>query len=657
VTRRQLLPIVALCAAAAATAFAAPPASPETKPAKPPSPEEQSQSEAVAKLGAEIDKLRQSLQDKPQLLKLLPDVQIFYDAARYPLIYHEKNDAGKAKSLLQTGMERAALLAKGEAPWVVKGGPRGYLSKVDNSVQPYNFSVPKGYAPNDGKKYRVDFYCHVRDESLTELGFIGGTDQHPDRFQVNVYGRGCNASKFVAEMEPIEILDSLKSQYSIDEDRVVLTGFSMGGGSVWHLSVHYTDLFCATSPGAGFAETREFQHINDKDLAKIPWYEQKLWAVYDCPGYVVNLKQTPVISYAGELDGQKQAGDIMAAAYEKEGMKFERIWGPHFGHGYESTSKKALDQRLDELAAIGRNTAPTKISFATYTLRYNHMDWVQVDALGKHWTQARVDAESTDNTVTVKTTNVTALTLNFTNAMAAFPKGKDITFVIDGQSIAWPGAAAGSPHALSFTQTDGKWTLGAAATDTLIKRHGLQGPVDDAFLDRFIMVQPTGTPNNEAIGTWCDAEFPRALLDWHKDFRGEAPVKKDTEITDADIASSNLILWGDPGSNAILAKIADKLPIRWTRDKITVGKTDYPSDHNLPVLIYPNPLNPRHYIVLNSGITFREGVSISNALQNPKLPDYAIVDTTTPANNHTPGKIADAGFFDEQWKLQENGGR
>ena len=38
----------------------------------------------------------------------------------------------------------------------------------------------------------------------------------------------------------------------------------------------------------------------------------------------------------------------------------------------------------------------------------------------------------------------------------------------------------------------------------------------------------------------------------------------DTDVTDADIANSNLVLWGDPGSNKVLARIADKLPVKWT---------------------------------------------------------------------------------------------
>jgi len=62
------------------------------------------------------------------------------------------------------------------------------------------------------------------------------------------------------------------------------------------------------------------------------------------------------------------------------------------------------------------------------------------------------------------------------------------------------------------------------------------------------------------------------------------------------------------------------------------------------VLVYPNPLNPSKYIVLNSGLTFREAHYSTNSQQTPKLPDYAIVDLTTPPDARTPGKIALAGF-------------
>ncbi len=53
---------------------------------------------------------------------------------------------------------------------------------------------------------------------------------------------------------------------------------------------------------------------------------------------------------------------------------------------------------------------------------------------------------------------------------------------------------------------------------------------------------------------------------WRTQMRGDAPMKDDAAVTDADIAANNLVLWGDPQSNKVLARIADRLPIRWTAD-------------------------------------------------------------------------------------------
>src|SRR5437879_10436338 len=61
---------------------------------------------------------------------------------------------------------------------------------------------------------------------------------------------------------------------------------------------------------------------------------------------------------------------------------------------------------------------------------------------------------------------------------------------------------------------------------------------------------------------------------------------RSTQVDEKVIAGSNLILWGDPQSNKVLAKIADKLPIKWDDSK-----------PHVPVLIYPNPLNPKKYVV------------------------------------------------------------
>ena len=179
----------------------------------------------------------------------------------------------------------------------------------------------------------------------------------------------------------------------------------------------------------------------------------------------------------------------------------------------------------------------------------------------------------------------------------------------------------------------GSWGIATSLDGgPLAKRPGLQGPIDDAFWDRFIMVKPTGLPLHEATGKWVEGEMAHAIDHWRRQFRGEALVKTDAEISDADIAASNLVLWGDPASNKILAKIAEKLPLTWNAKELRLGEQAFDAAHSVAVMIYPNPLNPKKYVVLNSGFTFREYDYLNNARQVPKLPDYAMIDVNVPAD-------------------------
>ncbi|MBI4625651.1 MAG: hypothetical protein HY736_20825, partial [Verrucomicrobia bacterium] len=93
-----------------------------------------------------------------------------------------------------------------------------------------------------------------------------------------------------------------------------------------------------------------------------------------------------------------------------------------------------------------------------------------------------------------------------------------------------------------------------------------------------------------------------------------------------------------------------QLPLTWNEKELVFRGRTYNAAHHAPVLIFPNPLNPQRYVVLNSGIDFRDHAYGTNTLQIAKLPDYAIVDLREAPGPRWPGKIVDAGFFDEEWK-------
>ncbi|HET6406380.1 MAG TPA: prolyl oligopeptidase family serine peptidase [Chthoniobacteraceae bacterium] len=608
----------------------------------------------VTELGQNLAELKQN--------PMFADVAIFHKAVDWALRHDEFMDAkqaGPAKNLLAVGRKRADELKAGGTPsWVNTSSPRAYVSRIDGSVQPYGLVLPNDWQPGEKRQRPVLLWFHGRSENLTELAFVNGQMTAkaelavPGALIINLYGRFCNASKFAGEVDAFEALEDVARRTPIDRSRIGVAGFSMGGASVWHLSTHHPGLWCAASPGAGFAETAIYAGIFKEGKTPPPWWEQTLYNCYDATTYAANLANVALKAYSGELDPQKASADLMEKTLAEHGMKLDRLVGPQTGHKYESGTKKELETWLAARFSEGRKENPAKVDLVTYTLRYNRCDWVTIDSLGKHWDRAEVHAELVDEgTVRVTTKNVTALTLRFDKDPLPLDKTHPPRVIID--EVELKGPAVKAPWVASFQKVDGKWSSEPnSKAEALTKFHALQGPIDDAFLDRFIFVRPTGKPLNPIVGEWAMSELKRAITEWRRVFRGDAIVKDDTAITPEDIASANLVLWGDPASNTLIARVLKSLPLKWTQDSLEFGKAKLDAAHYAPVLIHPNPLNQKRYVVLNSSFTFRMGSRTSNSLQTPKLPDWALIDLRTPPSDTQPGLIYDAGFFNEDWRPQ-----
>jgi hypothetical protein len=600
-------------------------------------------------------------------------VQIYYNAVHYALKYDEFYDVKEvavAKKLLQQGHDRAKSLRDGKAPWNTSTGliVRGYRSKIDGSVQPYGLVVPSTYQAGTGLHHRLDLWFHGRGEKLTELNFVEGRSKDPGQFTpanafvLHPYGRYCNANHFAGEVDTFEAVEHARKHYPIDTNRISVRGFSMGGAACWNFAVHYPGLWASAAPGAGFSETPEFLRVFQGETLKLNDWQKKLLHWYDCTDWAGNLFNLPTVAYSGEIDKQKQAADIMGEAMLRDGLRLTHIIGPKTGHSYHPDSKIEINRRIDGIVAKGRDPFPKKVRMVTYTLRYNAVRWLAIDSLDQHWQESRVTAEvferNLNRDAVVHTKNVTAFTLSIPPGHCPFENRAKrlVNVVIDGQDVAGAEVESDKSWTSHFRKVNGQWGLFRYPTvndKELAKRHGLQGPIDDAFMSSFVMVKPTGKSANEKIAKWIDSEMAHAVDHWRKQFRGELKPIDDTQVDEKHIANMNLVLWGDPQSNKVLAKIADKLPISWQANVVLLHKQEYDARSHVPVLIYPNPLNPNKYVVLNSGFTFREYDYLNNARQIPRLPDWAVLDINQPRTSQRPAGIAAAGFFGEKWELPE----
>ena len=624
------------------------------------------------KLVADLESTEKWLKSAPAAFKgqdeklaLLPDIDVFHKAVRDALKHSEFQHArefGWAEELLAEARRRALALETGDFYWLRQHGPvvRGFRSKLDGSVQPYGLEIPDWYDFEHPRPTRLDFWFHGRGEKTNEVAFLqqrrkgGGKINPPDAIVLHPYARFSNANKFAGEIDCLEALEHVRQSYRIDEDRILVRGFSMGGAACWQFAVHYADRWAAAQPGAGFSETPDFlKTFQGETLTPKPW-EKTLWHWYDCTDWAINLSNLPTIAYSGELDKQKQAADMMEKALAEEGMQLVHLIGPGTGHKFHPETLADIEARLASIADRGRDRVPSSVRFTTWTLRYNTMFWLRVDGLTEHWQRARVSAEIREpNAVFVDVDGVEKFSLAFRAGECPLSTSLPPVVEINGQGIEAPRVLSDRSWEVSFEKDGAGWKIADGPATGLRKRHGLQGPIDDAFMDSFLMVRPTGQAANPKIGNWVAREMDHAITHWRQQFRGDARVKGDSEVNEEDIARHNLVLWGDPSSNALLAKIIDSLPIGWDGNSISVGaETFAASDHAL-AMIFPNPLNPERYVVLNSGFTYREYDYLNNARQTPKLPDWAIIDVRQPMTSQYPGGVPRAGFFDERWRLRE----
>jgi pimeloyl-ACP methyl ester carboxylesterase len=624
--------------------------------------------------GKEIQALGRHRSGRVQ--SLLPDVQIFWQAVHNALAdgeFFNPREIDAAFDLLREGRARAAALKANTTPWTDVHGliVRGYRSQLDDSVQPYGLVVPPSYTTAGNGKFRLDLWFHGRGETLSEINFLRdreknvGTFSPPDTIVLHPYGRYCNANKLAGEVDVFEAIASVKERYRIDDNRIVIRGFSMGGASTWHLAVHYPGLWAAANPGAGFAETPVFADVFHHEPLKPTWWERTLFHWYDATDWAGNLWHCPTVAYSGELDSQKQAADIMADALKKEGLDLVHVIGPKTKHQYHPQARVEVDRRIAELAERGREVVPESLRFTTYTLRYNHCAWITVDALDRHWQRARIEAHADEaGGLVFATDNIKAFTVRIPPGYAPIRASvqREVSLQFLPSKIETNAREPQILDAPSLTHSDRSWTFsvhregrqwraGAISGSGLHKRHGMQGPIDDAFLEPFLFVRPTGKFAHPEVENWVHHELDRAIVRWRRQFRGTPRIADDRDVTPADVASKNLILWGDATSNSLISQIVGKLPIREEGGQIAAGTQRFDAAHHVPILIYPNPLNPKRYVVLNSGFTFREHADMSNALQIPMLPDWAVVDIRTPPNDDWPGKMAAADFFDEEWQL------
>ena len=359
----------------------------------------------VDELGRQIDALRESLRRKPDLLRLLPDVQVYHKAVHDALEYGEfykPAEFAVAKDLIRRGLERAGQLREGHAPWDSATGlvVRGYVSKIDGSVQPYGLVVPEvlpaGFAPSipagrlvprprreperaELHRRPAEVARRVHPAQRVRAASVRAILQ---RQQVRRRDRPLRGARRHQEPLPDRrgpardagLLDGRRRLLAVRGPLPEQVGRRRAGCRL----LRDRRLPQGLPEGAGEADL-----VRAEALAPLRLHRLRPEPLQLPDRRLQRRERRPE---AGRRhDGQSPEGrrDRAGPRHRREGET------PLHARG------QGRDQSADRLdrEARSRCGARSHVKFTTWTLRYNRSYWVQVDGLEQHWERARVEAD------------------------------------------------------------------------------------------------------------------------------------------------------------------------------------------------------------------------------------------------------------------------
>jgi len=460
-------------------------------------------------------------------------------------------------------------------------------------------------------------------------------------------GRGSGSVyQHYGEIDVFEAIEHVKEHFAIDEDRISVTGASMGGAATWYLISHYPDVFAAAAPFCGYCDYRLWEKPGGATFHMHEW-EEPSWRSRSAALLIENLAHTKVWMVHGEWDRGVGGGvpvehsRQMVRLFEAAGYDFRYTEVPETGHSCRLP--EVVDEVVPWLLRQQKERDPERVAHAAFTLRHNRSHWVSIEQFEVYDRKAMVDARINGTAVEVSTENVTSFALAPRHVEAELT-GLNATVTVDGTGLAGIDFSAGAGF---FTKdAGGAWQQGRARG----KRHGASGPIGDLFFDGTLLV-PGSCGSRFETHVMGDMAADAATFYRSRNggvHRGGIPgdntvtlrVCDDADLTVEERRQHNLILYGTHSSNSVLRQYGESIPITFEEDCIRIRDKEYRGESYAAVAIFPHPEHDQRYVAVHGGTT-EDAICWGSHLDMALLPDYLV---------YAKGEVIEWGFWDSEWR-------
>ena len=210
----------------------------------------------------------------------------------------------------------------------------------------------------------------------------------------------------------------------------------------------------------------------------------------------------------------------------KEPVKFTHLVAPGLEHQMPTEWQAKAEAEYRKYTGQGRDPEPERVRFVTYTPRYGSCHWVAVFALEQTYEKAVVEGTRKGPAINIRTQNVRRLFV-----VGEFQQKVPSTMTVDGQQFE---VGAESPVLRRSTRSVGSGRTSGCPRSTresspASRESGRQGPIDDAYMDRFVVAGPSSAGWNDSISKCLAVELTQFGKLWDKYFRGSLPTIKSAD--------------------------------------------------------------------------------------------------------------------------------